>query len=322
MNINRIVDNIVDITDSLYSPLLKAKVLASRISNKELLTWVNKEIDGYEYQDDQLPSYRTVRCSTFCTIQQGYSREYNQPFPISFVPDEVRKQLQKFHLYESIVSLETYIKKNDPEGQLSRKFPVDFSSAVTQEVRKRGGDFILSDVRVITGVAEVNGAIAAIRNKLLSLLLEIQGNTKGELTIETLTDVQIKSINNTINYYMADKMYNNSHNIDIQNYGGNTNIAANNKGDVKQNINIQADNTDLQNLVSKLQLLKDSLEEVRPQEFIDEQIIILQQEIEQGGKKPNPGVIKGVLDKLNGFMWSIAANAYTEPILEIIQKIG
>ncbi|MBK7490043.1 MAG: hypothetical protein IPI74_09620 [Bacteroidales bacterium] len=58
--INDIINELIDTEKSIVSPLLKTKVLASRLGNDVLLTWVSNELKGYENKDE-LPDYRKFK---------------------------------------------------------------------------------------------------------------------------------------------------------------------------------------------------------------------------------------------------------------------
>lgn len=52
-----IIKDLIITNVPLNDPLLKTKVLASRIENYQLLEWVNSELNGY-IEDAILPDYR------------------------------------------------------------------------------------------------------------------------------------------------------------------------------------------------------------------------------------------------------------------------
>ncbi|MFN9898037.1 MAG: hypothetical protein ACK55Z_04405, partial [bacterium] len=58
--LTEIIDTLSDDTKSLTTPLLKVKVLATRIGNESLLKWVNNELDGYK-TSDSVPEYRKAK---------------------------------------------------------------------------------------------------------------------------------------------------------------------------------------------------------------------------------------------------------------------
>jgi len=55
--IGAIINELMDYDKSISSPLLKTKVLAHRIKNDRLSSWVEGEIGGFS-EDVELPDYR------------------------------------------------------------------------------------------------------------------------------------------------------------------------------------------------------------------------------------------------------------------------
>lgn len=59
----KLIDEIIGILSSnsgvLTEALIKTKVLLYKIGHKELVVWVNKELNGYS-QSDELPDYRVI----------------------------------------------------------------------------------------------------------------------------------------------------------------------------------------------------------------------------------------------------------------------
>ncbi len=54
---DQIIEELTNPSKSLAAPILKTKVLASRIKNQEIIDWADKEMAGYRDRDDQLPDY-------------------------------------------------------------------------------------------------------------------------------------------------------------------------------------------------------------------------------------------------------------------------
>ena len=50
--INYIINDLMDLNQPLEAGLLKTKVLATRIGNKELMNWINGEINGFPDGND------------------------------------------------------------------------------------------------------------------------------------------------------------------------------------------------------------------------------------------------------------------------------
>ena len=78
--IQDIINELVDSELSINSPLLKTKVLASRLQNDELLIWVTNELKGYD-NDGDLPSYRKFNGNIIGTYINGSMQYTSQPVP-------------------------------------------------------------------------------------------------------------------------------------------------------------------------------------------------------------------------------------------------
>jgi hypothetical protein len=65
--IEKIIEDLTSTAKTLTDPLLKTKVLASRIGNDHLSKWVDDELKGYPGDDGNLPSYRMGRTNYTCS---------------------------------------------------------------------------------------------------------------------------------------------------------------------------------------------------------------------------------------------------------------
>ncbi|MBF4465869.1 hypothetical protein IRZ99_11440 [Flavobacterium sp. LC2016-12] len=68
--VNDIINELIDTEKSVSSPLLKTKVLASRLQNATLLNWVTKELKGYDCLSE-LPDYRKFEGNIVGTFIAG-----------------------------------------------------------------------------------------------------------------------------------------------------------------------------------------------------------------------------------------------------------
>lgn len=82
----KIVDEIIDTLSSegasLNDALFKTKVLLHRLGEKELVEWVNLELQGYK-DSDELPEYRKMSMVVRGNISNGVYQHNNQALPIS-----------------------------------------------------------------------------------------------------------------------------------------------------------------------------------------------------------------------------------------------
>jgi hypothetical protein len=144
--IQQIISDLTNDDKSLVSSLLKTKVFASRIKNKNLLEWVNREINGYS-MDDSLPDYRVGSATSSCTLRQGYAMQENTPVPISFISDEnLRNFFVQFEFRDSVKTLESYI-NNKENDTLMKILPIDFWALLTRHMKENGFKSEIRDIR-------------------------------------------------------------------------------------------------------------------------------------------------------------------------------
>lgn len=108
----KLIDEIIELLSSggsdLTAALLKTKVLLHRLGEKELLDWVNGELQGYKSVDN-LPDYRVLKVIVRCTISNGSYRHSNQAVPLKHLEEETGRLLTTDYLAQSIAVIEGYI---------------------------------------------------------------------------------------------------------------------------------------------------------------------------------------------------------------------
>jgi len=123
--INDIINELIDTEKSISSPLLKTKVLASRLQNEVLLNWVSNELKGYDTAGD-LPDYRKYSGIITGTYINGHMQYNDQPVPTVGLKRELEKMLRSINFYQSISSLET-LKGENKSGKLEQTFPAELT---------------------------------------------------------------------------------------------------------------------------------------------------------------------------------------------------
>lgn len=81
----KLVDEIIETLSSdngvLTHALIKTKVLLHKIGHKELVIWVNKELNGYS-QSDELPDYRIIPAQVRVSATNGAYQVNSHPIPM------------------------------------------------------------------------------------------------------------------------------------------------------------------------------------------------------------------------------------------------
>lgn len=320
--IKTIIKELTNEDQSLLGPLLKTKVLASKLKNSNLLNWVNKEINGYN-QDEVLPQYRIGKCNTKCTlIKEGYIPQYNIPVPVTlFVDDIARKFFTEFEFRESVKTLESYV-QNPKQDSIGKKFSIDFWRDTTSLLNKSGFGGEIRDIEKFTHLSTVTQSLTEIRGKFLDLMLELD-DENIELVNDNLefNPSTIKKLTQIINVYMGNnndiKNITDSEGAIIGNYNSQNIIKGDNNSLSPENNGVKEE---IDNIISKL---NESIEKIKisseNQEDIRIEINRINFELQQ--PRPKTGILKQSFNIILSFLTSIAANQYTTPIVTGIQQL-
>ena len=166
-----IIDELQNFENSLMGPLLKIKVMASRLGNAKVLEWVNNEINGYEH--DKVPEYRNGTARTICNLHQGYHVEECVPLPAMVIGLEWANAINTYKFTDGVASLEA-LSKMGIEKEFGRSYGSDFDAYITREMHRNGQRLVATHIQTICSASEATKVLATIRNKLLDLMLELE----------------------------------------------------------------------------------------------------------------------------------------------------
>ena len=212
-----ILNDLMDNNVSLTVPLSKTKVLATRISNKDLLAWVNKELGGYD-TDDSVPNYRITQGKLKGDFLYGNKQGTN--FPITLETSEKTYQrVHTAHFKESVSQLESLSKSE------SRMLKYEFHAPLTRSIEKllqevNGPYFQLFSAGLSIPTGFVREILSSIHSRLLDLILALETEFGLEAEISRL-----KSNNDFITNYVTTTI-NNLGDGNVTNTGANANVDA------------------------------------------------------------------------------------------------
>jgi hypothetical protein len=230
--LTEIIDTLSDDTKSLTTPLLKVKVLATRIGNESLLKWVNNELDGYK-TSDSVPEYRKAKGNPRGNIRQGYYQEENVTLPLLIFGEKIAKRLVQFPLDQGVKALES-IATGESGDTMVKQYGADFCAFLTDAARKNGQSVEVTHAWTEVHVSEVIQSLSEIRNKLLELLLEVEKEYPNFDNDIKSNKVDKSQVNQTIVTIM--NTFNTSGDGNVVNTGRNNTFNVNvtiNKGDIQ-----------------------------------------------------------------------------------------
>jgi len=313
--IKKIIDELTETEKSLVNPLLKAKVLANRLGNTELLNWVDKELKGY---DGTPPKYRIVKTKMTCDISvRGIIYKENTPFPVFFLNDkELQNFFMQFDITDGIETIENYFV--DGNDTLIKPLGVDFDSIITQHLQENNFQGRVHNIQISSYKTEIIQCLSNVRNIFLNLMLELEKEFPDVEDVSKEPEDVKEEISNKITIIMAENNYSTGDRSNIVSGSNNNTNFASGKN-ITQNFVI--------NTAQKEQI-KTVAEEIR--EFIEsndfedkEEAKLELQRIENQIEKDQPkgNVIYQSLGALKDIFTSVTANVVSGPVIESITTL-
>ncbi len=160
-------NDILEQNIELSSILRKAKVLASALNNREIKTWVDHELNGYQ-NEEELPEYRKFSAFNRGDFQSPNSILRNYPISIINIPNETfRNALQENNIPFGVKTLETTLKRGEKE------FKRKWSAELIEYYNRCFGSTCIDAWKAIP-IGQYDQILDSIRNRLLDFLLELQ----------------------------------------------------------------------------------------------------------------------------------------------------
>jgi hypothetical protein len=221
-----IINDLVNTNTSLNDPLLKTKVLASRIKNAQLLEWVNSELTGYD-EEAVLPDYRIEFGVLMGNYLNGSFQVSNAQIPIPNISREFKELYTKIDNRDSVEAVANLVGKKNIAFSVSN----DRKAYLENEIRSQGNHrFQILNLHIQMPANFLSNIVSNVRSKLLELMLQLEQEFGLEADILTLA-----SNNNIINNIMNTTIHNSGDGAIINN-GDNNKVEANiqiNKGNKK-----------------------------------------------------------------------------------------
>lgn len=212
-----IINDLVVTNVSLSDPLLKTKVLATRIQNPQLLNWVESELSGYS-EKESLPIYRRSKGILKGNFVNGYKQYTNVDIPVVHLEPDIIDNLTTIVDLDSISSIEDLIGKKGVKMSVN-----SYGKAYLENsIRKMGNPYFeLTSVFLEIPATFLSNIVSNVRSKLLEFILQLEQEFGLEADISTLSNH-----NSTINHIMNTTI-NNSGDGAIINNGNKNTIDAN-----------------------------------------------------------------------------------------------
>lgn len=181
--IDEIIDNLSADQPNLTNALMKTKVLLHKLGKKDLIEWVNNEINGYSETAD-VPPYRTVNAqvlANFANIVHQYSRH---PIPLSHLDKKYRESLETTNLRQSLGVLEEFA-SND-SGNIMSPIPVEANHLLGKGL---DSSFHIQRAWCEISTSAITQILIEVRSRLLDFILELSGEFGEDLSDKEVKDI-------------------------------------------------------------------------------------------------------------------------------------
>jgi hypothetical protein len=170
--LNEIIEAATDPKTSVADTLRKCMVLAFELKNKQLKTWSEAELNGYN-RNDSVPEYRRLHLHSRGNFQgPGGAWIPGRPLPMAVLDEKDRKYLNPAILNAPIAAYEANLVQGGDKGVFSINWPPDL---IARYQGKYMDGYVLAQAWQELPPSALTAMVDTVKNKMLRFALEIRG---------------------------------------------------------------------------------------------------------------------------------------------------
>lgn len=195
--IDELIEELTDKSNHLTDILIKTKVLAYKLKNKELINWIDNELNGYN--NGELPEYRRLTCQIIGSLSNGFQRAKNYPIPLIGFDDDLRQGMQTVTLTQSVSTLDDFVHREEG-GKMIMNIPPEMYGYLSKDL---DNGFVIEYARREIDKSQVLQTLTSVRTKLLDFLLKLNDELGEQDDVKPLLKEKekIKSLLSFIRLY-------------------------------------------------------------------------------------------------------------------------
>lgn len=227
---------------TLSQALTRSKIIAHKLNNDTLKSWVKKEIDGYDFNDPFLPKYRKILSEMYLIAKFSGGEETKFPFNLpSDTPSDVLDTVKFHQIRESIPIVELQITKEKEPTNGRIKLPLGMLEMAKSTLPKP----------VLMQIQMVGGVIDTLEREVHSVNLHNVVNQTKNILLDTLLELETQFPDLENDYTMNEENEEKANNIITTNiYGSNSPVNIATGDNVTQNNELKIENIDFEKLKS------------------------------------------------------------------------
>jgi len=198
--IKQLITDIAFDNIKLSQAITRAKLVENKIKNETFKKWLNKELEGYEYDDPYLPSYRKIWSVINLIAEFGFGR--HERFPVLLNESFGQKTIDAINFHKiiepiAIVEKELDIFK-DSKGYLNiPPHQVELlANLFEDQISDQGGVIRQGDREV--GKIHYENVIEQTKQKLLDILMNLETEFPNLLNDYIMTKENNEKVENII----------------------------------------------------------------------------------------------------------------------------
>lgn len=212
---------------TLSQALTRAKLIARQIKNDTFKNWLNKELNGYEYDDALLPSYRKIWAEIKLTAEFPFGRTQTFPVVMNDKQKDIEELLNFHHVIEPISIIEQNISQmTEGKGYIHLTGgQVQTVGAIYRKQVEAYNGVIRSGSRTI-GKAQLLNIVELTKQKLIDTLQDLEEqfpeidnkyvmNEENEKKVQNIITNNIYGNNNPLNVAAGDNITQGDINVTI-----------------------------------------------------------------------------------------------------------
>ncbi len=173
--INEIIEILSSNDGKLSDALIKTKVLLHTIGHKELVPWVNSELNGYP-DIEALPEYRILPSQVLVNASNGAYSATSQHIPLAHLEEKHRKMLETARMDQSLAVLEKFAE--DDSGSLQSHIPMEQYGLLGKGL---GNHYQIENAWSEVSNTSVLQMLIQVRSRLLDFVLELNDQFPSEM---------------------------------------------------------------------------------------------------------------------------------------------
>ncbi|MGE6794358.1 hypothetical protein [Psychrobacter okhotskensis] len=155
---------------SLDQALTRAKLIAYKIDNDEFISWISRELNGYD-DLDIIPEYRELHCDIVARVENPYNGTRLVPIDLTEFDRSIDGNLYKFNYTLSIFGVEQNLEavkhSNEQYGYID--FPIEIVRDISKLVQQNN----ISAVSRKMQFSQLHNILSITKQRLLDTLLEL-----------------------------------------------------------------------------------------------------------------------------------------------------